>query len=147
MCAAYLIFHQYVYNLIKLEALCIALLLTHVLDSDGAHLAQYIDGVGDVSVDKEPDEAALTAEDSRSRCTKCHSDVETVTDIPPNSVAAIAVQAQTAQNLSDKTLYFDSLSVERPYQVPQVVTQEVMVPVDGLPLVLGRSGREPRGAD
>ena len=109
----------------------------------GAHLTQHIDGVVDAPVDKEPLDAALTAEDSGSCCIKCHSDVETVTDIPPDSAAAIAVQAQTTENFADESLHFNSLPVERPYQVPQVMTQEVMVPVAGPPRVLGRSGREP----
>ena len=76
-----------------------------------------------------------------------HSDVEPFADIPPDGVATIAVQAQTTENLAEESLYFNSLSVERPQQVPQVMTQEVMVPVAGLPRVLRRSVRELRGAD
>ena len=50
-----------------------------------AHLVQYIDRVVDVPVDKEPGEAALSAEDSGC-CTKCYSDVEAIIDIRPDSV-------------------------------------------------------------
>ena len=106
------------------------------------HLVQYIDNVVDVPVDTDPGDA----EDFGSCCTKCCSDVETVIDIHPDGVVTIAVQAQTTENLADKSLYFNSLSVEKPCQGPQVMTQEVMVPVAGLPRV-GRSGREHRGAD
>ena len=78
---------------------------------------------------------------------KGYSDVEPVTDIPPNSIAATAFRAQTTETLRTRSLCFNSLSVERPHQVPQMMTREVMVPVAGLPRVLGRSVREPRGAD
>ena len=54
-----------------------------------AHLVQYIDRAVDVSVDKEPGEAALTAEGSRSCCTKRYSDVEAIVDIRPDSVVMI----------------------------------------------------------
>ena len=93
-----------------------------------ALLLQYIDRVVDVPVDKEPDEAALAAEESGACCTKCYSDAEPFTDILPDGVATIAVQAQTTENFADESLYFHSLSVERPYQVHQVTTQKVMVP-------------------
>ena len=73
--------------------------------------------------------------------------MEPFTDIPSDGAALIAVQAQTTGNLADESLYFNSLSVERPFQVPQVMTHEVMVPVAGLPRVLGRFLRERRGAD
>ena len=66
-----------------------------------AHQVQHIDRVADVPVDKEPGEAALTAEDTGSCCTKCHSDAEQVTDIPLDNDASIAVQAQTTENLAD----------------------------------------------
>ena len=71
------------------------------------------------------------AEDFGSCCTKCYSDVEPFTDIPPDSVATTAVQAQTAERT--RSLYVNSPSVERPHQVHQVTTQEVMVPVAGVP--------------
>ena len=90
-------------------------------------------------VDKEPGDA----EDSRSCCTTCYSDVEPSTDIPPDSVATIAVQAQTTENLADDSLYFSGEAAS----VSHVMTQEVMVPVAGPRRVLGRSVREPRGAD
>ena len=59
--------------------------------------------------------------------------------------ATIAVQKQTTENLADESLYFSGEAASGPG--PQVMTQEVMVPVAGLPRVLGRSAREPRGAD
>ena len=62
-----------------------------------AHLVQYIDRVVDVPVDEEPGDA----EDSGSCCTKCHSDEKAFTDIPPDGVAAIAVQAHTTENLTE----------------------------------------------
>ena len=98
-----------------------------------AHPVQDIDRVADVPVDKEPGEVTLTVEDTGSCCTKCYSDVEPVTDIPPDRVVTTVFQAQTTANLADESLYFNSLSVERPYQVPQVMTEEVRVPVAGLP--------------
>ena len=107
------------------------------------HLVQYIDRVVDVPVDEEPG----VAEHAGSCCAKRHSDEKAFTDILPDSVATIAVQAQTTETLRTRSLYFNSPSVERPHQVHQVTTQEVMVPVAGLPRVPGRSVREPRGAD
>ena len=90
-------------------------------------------------MDKEPGDA----EDSASCCTTCYSDVEPFTDIPLDSVATIAVQAQTTENLADESLYFSGEAASG----SQMMTQEVMLPVAGQPRELGRSVREPRGAD
>ena len=60
-----------------------------------AHLVQYIDRVKDVPADEELGDA----EDAGSCCTKCYSDVEPVTDIPPESIATIAFRAQTTETL------------------------------------------------
>ena len=57
---------------------------------------QYIDSVVEVPVDEEPGDAALTAVDSRSCCTKCYSDVETVIDIHLDGVVTII------ENLADE---------------------------------------------
>ena len=67
-----------------------------------AHLVQYIDRVVDVPVDKE----LGGAEDAGSCRTKCYSDVEPITDIPPDSAATIAVQTKTTENLADESFYF-----------------------------------------
>ena len=100
-----------------------------------AHLEQYVNRVADVPVDKEPGDA----EDPRSCCTKCYSDVEAIIGIPPDSVATIAVQTRTTENLADESLHFSGEAASG----SQMMTQEVMVPVAGLTRVLGRSVREP----
>ena len=55
------------------------------------------------------------------------------------SVATVAVQTQTTENLADESLYFSGEAASG----SQMMTQEVMVPVAGLTRVLGRSVREP----
>ena len=102
------------------------------------HLVQCTDRVVDVPVGED-----LGAEDARSCCRKCYSDVEPVTDIPPDCSGTSVVQAQTTENVADESLHFNSLSVERPYQVHDSGGH---VSVAGLFRVLGRV-REPRGAD
>ena len=52
-------------------------------------------------------------------------------------------QAQRTESLADESLCFSGEAASG----SQMMTQEVMVPVAGLPRVLGRSLREPRGAD
>ena len=91
-----------------------------------AHLVQYIGRVVGVPVD----EKSGDAEDAGSCCTKCYSDVDPFTDVPPDGVAAIAI----FKHRHLKTLL-------------KVMTQEVKVPVAGLPRVLRRSVHESRGAD
>ena len=59
---------------------------TAAMKTADAHPVQYIDRVADIPVDKEPGEVKLTVEDTGSCCTKCYSDVEPVTDIPPGGV-------------------------------------------------------------
>ena len=90
---------------------------------------QYIDGVVYVPVDEEPGDG----EDSGSCCTRCDSDEKAFTYIPPDGVAAIAVQAQTNENLVDESRlrrsrfalldYPEYLDV--PYANPVVQTVEV----------------------
>ena len=94
---------------------------------------QFIDRVVDVPVDKEPGDA----EDSGSCCTKCYSDEKAFTDIPPDGVAAIAVQAQTTENLADESRLrrsrFPLLDYPKyldvPYANPVVQTEEKIVEV------------------
>ena len=86
-----------------------------------AHLVRYIDRVVDVPVEKEPGDA----EHVGSRCAKRHSDEKAFTDLPPDSVATIAVQTQTTENLADESLYFSGEAASG----SQTTTQEVMVPV------------------
>ena len=62
-----------------------------------AHPVQFIGRVVDVAVDREPGDA----EESGSCCTECYSDEKAFTDLPPDGVAAIAVQAQTTENLAE----------------------------------------------
>ena len=63
------------------------------METAEAHRVQHINRVEDVPVDKEPSAAALTAEDSGSCCTTCFSDVEVISDIRPDRVVMIVVQA------------------------------------------------------
>ena len=86
-------------------------------------------------MDKERGEAALVAEKSGSCCTKCHSDVEGIIDVPPDSVAAMLFKHRKLKTFGRE--------LERPYQVPQVMTQAMA----GLSRVRGHSARELRGAD
>ena len=72
----------------------------------------------------------------------------------PNRVCSLAaertdhrVQAQTTENLGDESLCFNSLSVERPYQGFPGHDSGGHGSCGQKPRVLGRSGREPRGAD
>ena len=102
---------------------------------------QYIDRVVVVPMDEEPGDA----EHAGSCCARRHNDEIAFTDIPHDSGGSIAVQTQTTENLADESLYFSGEAASGPG--PQVMTQEVMVPVAGLPRVLGRSVREPRCAD
>ena len=62
-----------------------------------AHPVQYIDRV--VPVDEELGDA----EHAGSCCAKRHSDEKAFTDIAPDSVATIAVQTQTTENLADES--------------------------------------------
>ena len=90
-------------------------------------------------MDKQPGDA----EDSGSSCTKWYSDVKAAIDTRPDSVVMIVVQAQRTASLADETLYFSGEAASG----SQMMTQEVMVAVAGLPRILGRSVREPCGAD
>ena len=99
-----------------------------------AHLVQYIDRVVDVPVDEGPGDA----EHAGSCCAKRHSDEKAFIDILPECVATIAVQTQTTENLADESLYFSGEAASGSH----MMTQEVMVPVAGLPRVLGHSVRE-----
>ena len=92
-----------------------------------------------VPVDEEPGDAVHAGSCSAKR----HSDENAFTDIPPDSIGTSAVQAQTTENLADESLFFSGEAASG----SQMMTQEVMVPVAGPPQVLGRSVREPRGAD
>ena len=62
-----------------------------------AHPVQYIDRV--VPVDEELGDT----EHAGSCCAKRHSDEKAFTDIAPDSVATIAVQTQTTENLADES--------------------------------------------
>ena len=79
----------------------------------------------------------------KRRCTKWYSDVKAAIDIPPDGVATIVVQAQRTESLADESRYLSGEAASG----SQMMTQEVMVPVAELLRVLGRSEREPRGAD
>ena len=98
-----------------------------------AHLVQYIGRVVGVPVDEEPGDA----EDAGSCCTKCYSDVEPFTDIPPGGVAAIAVQAQTTENLAEShdsggqgsRCWTTPSTQNAPHANPVVQTEEKIVEV------------------
>ena len=59
---------------------------------------------------------------------QCDSDEKALTVIPPDGVAAIAVQARTTENFADESLHFRGEAASGSH----VMTQEVMVPVAGL---------------
>ena len=96
-----------------------------------AHPVRFIGRVVDAPLDIEPGDA----EDPGSCCTKCYSDEKAFTDIPPDGVAAIAVQAQTTENLADESRlrrsWFPLLDYPEysnvPYANPVVQTEEKIV--------------------
>ena len=90
-----------------------------------ARLVQCIDRVVDVPVDEEPGDAVHAG----SCCAKRLSDEKALTDIPPDSIGTSTVQTQTTEKLADESLYFSGEAASG----SQMMTQEVKVPVAGLP--------------